>query len=462
MPTVWSERAEFPGNHVRDVPFGKLPKILIASGYDFDCVNDDLLRHHAEVRDGKLVINGYSYSVLILPRVLFLAPETLAVVERFVRGGGTVFALNTLPEKTTGLMQHVEREQQLSKMIQAVFETTGGEKKVGSGVTYFMPDCGGFNYLPGPAGGAVEWSATEPLTPAYTKFIAALRERLTPGFEIVGKPLSDGLTFRHSRVGGVDVWFICNLQPNAARTEIILNTREHFPQIWNPMTGQIHAAAKSRVTADGRLALTVDLQPWESFFALLTAQPDKSLAPARELRLRKSYPVAGTWTVDFNGLGGMTNRLELSKLADWTTLPGLKDFSGTARYTLEVGLPANLTDKKQAAFLDLGQVHEVAQVWINGTDAGQVWMQPYQVEVTGLLKPGKNKIQITVANLLWNYAAGLTLPTPIPPELQAHYGATWSKDYYSGGWATSPAAKKGNKNDRLPSGLIGPVVISAE
>jgi hypothetical protein len=457
MPTVWSERAEFPCSHVRDVPFGKLLKILIASGYDFDCANDDLLQHRSEIRDGNIVINGYSYSVLVLPRVLFLAPETLAIVDRFVRSGGTVFALNTLPEKAPGLLQHAKREQQLAGMIQTLFETKGGDKKVGAGKTYFMPDCDGFDYLTRWSPGSVEWSATEPLSPAYAKFIATLRERLTPDFEIVGKPLSDGLTFRHSRIGGVDTWFICNLQPNPARTEVILNTKERCPQIWNPMTGQITAATKFRVTAEGRLALTVDLQPWESHFAILTAQPEAALTPARELRPDKSYPVTGTWAVEFSGLGGFQKAMALPSLADWTTLPGLEDFSGHAQYTLDVGLPANVTDKNKPVFLDLGAVHEVAQVRVNGADAGKVWMQPYQVEVTGLLRPGKNIIQVTVANLLWNYAAGMKQPNPIPAELQEHYGTTWKQAY--NGWGSLQSAKKRNKNDRLPSGLLGPVTL---
>ena len=455
MPTVWSERAEFPVSHIRDVPFGKLPKILVASGYDFDCVNDDLLQHHSEICDGKIIINGYTYSALILPRVRFLAPETLAVVERFARGGGAVFALNTLPQKTTGLLQHTEREQQLAEMMQTLFEAKGGARKVGAGMTYFLPACGGFDYLTHWSPGSIEWEATEPLTPAYAQFIAALREHLIPDFEMADKPLSDGLTFRHTRIGGVDAWFICNLQPNAVRTEIILNTKERCPQIWNPMSGQIHAAAKSRVTADGRLVMAVDLQPWESFFALLTAQPDAALPPACELRQDNSYPVAGTWAVEFSGLGGIQKKMEFPKLVDWTTLPELKNYSGTAQYSLEMDLPANVASENKTVLLDLGEVREVAQVWVNGMDAGKVWMQPYQVDVTKLLKPGKNKIQISVANLLWNYAAGLTRPNPIPQELQAYYGTNWEQHY--SGWNSLQAEKQHFKNDRLPSGLLGPV-----
>lgn len=457
MPTVWSERTEYPVSELRDIPFGNLPKALVASGYDFDLVNDDLLQHHSEVKDGKLVINGFAYKVLILPRVLFLSPETLAVIQRFVKEGGTVFALNTLPDKSTGFVGHEEHDKKLRSMIQALFATDGGEKKVGEGMTWFLPACDGFDYLKRWSPGAKEWEATPPLTPAFAEFIKGLKSRLTPAFEIKGTPLSNGLTFRHTRIGPVDAWFVCNLQPTAEKTEIILNSKDHFPQIWNPLTGAIHAAPASRVTEDGRLALPVDLQPWESLFVLLTPKADPTLAPAPDFQQKASFPIEGSWAVEFNGLGGVKAQLDLPKLADWTTLPGLKDFSGTGLYTREVELPADFTEKDKTVFLDLGEVHEVAEVRINGTSAGAVWMQPYRINISGMLRPGKNKIQILVANLLWNYAASLTEPTPIPEELHEHYGTTWKQNY--NGWDSLQAVKKNNKNDRRPSGLLGPVTL---
>ena len=455
MPTVWSERVEYPCKHVRDVPFGSLLKTLTASGYDFDMVNDDLLLNHSEVKDGRLVINGFSYSVLILPRVRFMSPETLAVIDRFARSGGTVFALNTLPEKSTGLVGHEERDKKLGGLVQSLFAAGGGEKKVGDGMTWFLPGCDGFDYLTKWSPGAVEWSPTPPLSPAYADFIKALRSRLAPDFEIVGTPLSNGLTFRRTRVGQVDVWFITNLQPTQEKAEIILNSKDRFPQIWNPMTGAIHAAAKSSVTADGRLSLPLDLQPWESLFVLLTPKADPSLSPAPDFQKNASFSVEGTWALELKGLGGMQAKMDLPKLVDWTTLPGLKNFSGTGLYTIEVDVPADFTAK--TVFLDLGQVQEVAEVRINGAAAGVAWMQPYRVDVSGKLKPGKNRIQVVVANSLWNYAAGMDKPNPIPEELQAHYGTTWKQAY--NGWNSLQAIKKNKNNDRLPSGLLGPVTL---
>ena len=58
--TAWSERALW-GNDRRVMPYGNLAKTLVANGYDFDIVNDDLLQHRAQFRDGRVEINGYPY-----------------------------------------------------------------------------------------------------------------------------------------------------------------------------------------------------------------------------------------------------------------------------------------------------------------------------------------------------------------------------------------------------------------
>jgi hypothetical protein len=453
MPTVWSEQASFQDHdRVRNVPFGPLPKLLVASGYDFDCVNDDLLQHSATIRDGQLTINGYSYSVLILPRVLTLAPETLAVIERFVRAGGTVFALETLPARSDTLINHQQRDQAVADALGRLFNSQGGARAVGAGWTYFLPGCDGF-VPPVFNPRSVDWTPTAAPTPAYAEFIRDLKSRLTPAFEIAGTPLSSGLTFRHSQIGPVDAWFICNLQPTAQAGQITLKTRGRFAQAWDPMTGAIHSLPDAHRTADGRLALEIDLQPWESMEVLTTAAPDSSLAPAPKLAQAASLPVEGTWQLQFSGLGGAQKQLTLDHLADWRTLAGLRDFSGGATYSIDFDVPTAITHG--TAWLDLGEVHEVADVQVNGREAGTAWMEPYRVNVTGCLKPGRNRLDIHVVNLLWNYAAGLKQPTPIPAELQEHYGSADDPNY--SGWKSLQDIKTKYQDDRLPSGLLGPV-----
>ena len=469
MPTLWSERFEFPCKHVRDLPFGKLPKILVANGYDFDCVNDDLLLRHAAIKDGKLVINGYQYSVLLLPRVLTLSPETLRVVERFARSGGTVFALKTLPGRSPSMVGHKENDATLQTLRDQLFAAGGGAKKTGRGVCYFLPECDGFEYLSVWSPGSVEWEPTAPLSPAYAEFIRLLRSHATPDFEIAGVPQSNGLTFRRSRIGPVDCWFICNLQPHRHAGEVTLNSRHGAPQTWDALTGKIAPLSDHRFAVDGRIVLSLTLEPWASTFVLLTPPAKKSEAAVASASRSAAkagtaragglvIPISGPWRVSLVGLAGARAAFDWTALPDWREVKELRNFSGTGMYrtTFALDLPVGARLPGEC-MLDLGAVHEVAAVRLNGVAVGTVWMQPYRLDLAAAIRPGINELEIEVVNGLWNYAAGMEKPTPIPKELHAHYGATASKTYRS--WETWQGVKQTKKNDRLPSGMLGPVAL---
>jgi hypothetical protein len=459
-PTMWSERFEYPTRHVRDLAFGHLPKTLVANGYDFDFANDDLLLNHAEIKNGKLVINGFDYSVLILPRVLCLAPETLEKIEQFARAGGTVFALNTLPTHSDGWKNHAARDARLAAVRDRLFASDGGKRTIGEGgVTWFMPDCDGFEYMDAWRPGAHEPEPTPPLSPAYKSFIEALRSRLTPDFEIADKSQSDGLTFRRSIVGDIDVWFITNLQPHPRKTSIMLKTQEKQPQIWDAMDGSIRAADGFDFAPDGRVTVDVKLEPWESKFILLTPQ-ESVLPPPAHARIafdeRIIGPVNGPWAVAFRGLGGQTADLKLDALKDWRELPDLQHFSGSATYETTFELNPETFGVKPDIMLDLGEVCDVATVIVNGVEAGRVWMYPYRVDISGLARPGVNTLEVVVANRLWNHTSGLKEPKPIPEHLHAHYGSTWDQQY--NGWNTM-VNQRNRHPELMPSGLIGPVRI---
>ena len=57
--------------------------------------------------------------------------------------------------------------------------------------------------------------------------------------------------------------------------------------------------------------------------------------------------------------------------------------------------------KKKKYLLDLGDVRELADVWLNGKALGIVWHQPFQVDITDAVQKGKNHLVIDVANE-WN------------------------------------------------------------
>ena len=109
----------------------------------------------------------------------------------------------------------------------------------------------------------------------------------------------------------------------------------------------------------------------------------------------------------------------------------------------QVLLPADWFTKKAELWLNLGDVKNIAEVFVNGKSLGIVWKKPFRVNVTGALKPGDNNLEIKVTNLWVNRLIGDAQPR------------VTNKITYT----TMPFYQANSK--LLPSGLLGPVQIVA-
>jgi len=89
-------------------------------------------------------------------------------------------------------------------------------------------------------------------------------------------------------------------------------------------------------------------------------------------------------------------------LANWDRW-GLTRFSGFLDYDLSFEVPALAPGEK--AIIDLGRLEHVAELWINGENAGQRMWPPFEFEATALLKPGMNHLKVRVGNLITNRLA---------------------------------------------------------
>ncbi|MEZ5072973.1 MAG: hypothetical protein R2751_19015 [Bacteroidales bacterium] len=86
--------------------------------------------------------------------------------------------------------------------------------------------------------------------------------------------------------------------------------------------------------------------------------------------------------------------------------PGIRYFSGTARYTRRIDAPESWFPGEARFWLDLGEVENLAEVFLNGTSLGIVWKKPFKVDVSDALKPGSNELEIRVTNLWVNRLIG--------------------------------------------------------
>ena len=92
--------------------------------------------------------------------------------------------------------------------------------------------------------------------------------------------------------------------------------------------------------------------------------------------------------------------------------------------------------------LDLGLVKEIAEVSVNGKPVGGIlWKPPYRADVTSVLNPGNNRLEVKITNLWPNRIIGDQQPN--------------AKQQYA--WLDYRPFKA--STPLLESGLLGPVKI---
>jgi hypothetical protein len=128
-------------------------------------------------------------------------------------------------------------------------------------------------------------------------------------------------------------------------------------------------------------------------------------------------------------------------LASWSENrdSGIKYFSGTATYSNTIDVPRSALAPGAHIWLDLGDVRELADVQVNGSDLGLLWKAPFRVDITRALAPGGNRLAVKVTNLWVNRLIG-----DRQPGTEKKFASTDFTPYK----ADSPL---------LPSGLLGPV-----
>jgi hypothetical protein len=82
-------------------------------------------------------------------------------------------------------------------------------------------------------------------------------------------------------------------------------------------------------------------------------------------------------------------------LGSWTRT-GLTYYAGGATYEKDFELVPGLRGKQ--VWLDCGEVGVTAEIWLNGQKTGERVWEPFALEVTKFLKPGKNQLRIVVTN----------------------------------------------------------------
>jgi hypothetical protein len=217
------------------------------------------------------------------------------------------------------------------------------------------------------------------------------------------------IDFIHRRVGEADVYFVCNQRPSPERVTCSFRVSGKQPELWDPVTGTIRTA-RAFAQRDGVTAVPLTFGPYGSRLVVFRdpiAATAQGPAEANAPEWQPCHEIRGPWKVAFDPRWGGPARVEFERLVSWTERPepGIQHYSGTATYrtTFDVsGPPAG----GRPIALDLGELHDVARVRLNGTDLGVVWAKPFRMDITDAVRSGKNAMEIDVTNSWRNRLVG--------------------------------------------------------
>lgn len=195
--------------------------------------------------------------------------------------------------------------------------------------------------------------------------------------------------------------------------------------------------------------------------------------PATSVTVPAPVTLDGPWRVAFQSGRGAPAAIDLPALQSLHLHEdaGVKYFAGTATYTRGLDVPAEFLAADRRVVLDLGRVEVLAEVWLNGGRAGEVWKEPYRLDVTDFVRAGTNDLEVRVTTLWPNRLIG---DEQLPPEnefgLRDEQGndphgivklPDWYKDGKAkpdGGRVTFTTWRFYDKDEPLlASGLLGPV-----
>ena len=208
-------------------------------------------------------------------------------------------------------------------------------------------------------------------------------------------PPTPHLYFCHRRTEKEDIYYLDNHSDKAVSGPAAFNTQYKYAEWWNPVTGQRYALP----------LLNLTLAPRESCFIVFSDTP--STAPLMPAAVQSEQVIDGPWKVLFDiKAGGPQQPVTFDVLTDWARHddPQIRYFSGTAVYSNTFTLKQK--DSKATYQLAFDGVNAAAQVLVNGQEAGTVWCSPWTLDITPYIKKGKTRLEIRVANSLWNRLVG--------------------------------------------------------
>lgn len=436
----------------------------LPAGYDYDYINSEVIEKHLRVKDGRFVLpDGMSYRLLVLPESATMRPAVLEKIGRLAAAGGPI--LGPAPTRSPSLENFPAADEQVKTLAAEIWKNPG--VMTGMNLTQAFERLKVTPDVVVPAD--VLWKhradetadiyfLTNTRASARTETISFRTSDRSPELWWPETGKIQALADYRLADGRLEV--PVSLDPHGSVFVVFRTPRTSDQRVTPQNPGSLkilkasYAAkdgtAATDVTAilsaairDGRLDFPVENEALGGDPAYLkekqlsveftsAGKPGTLTLPEHgRLQLPASPELKGPWTVGFPG-----RSLAFDKLISWTEHPdaGIKYFSGSATYSKRF----TLSDLKSPIQLDLGSVHAIAKVRVNGKEIATLWKEPYRTDITAALRQGSNTLEVEVVNSWHNRLVGDHQPGATPATFTTH------NKYHAG-------------TPLQPAGLLGPV-----
>ena len=385
-------------------------------GYSYDYMNAEVIENRMHVQNGRLTLpDGMNYGILVLPKMKTMRPEVLKKIIQLVKEGAVV--LGPKPDRSPSLENYPEADKEVKKLSAELWGNINGTSvKV-------------HHYGKGMVIDGMGMQAALNLI------------KVAPDYKTSG---NDSTLFIHRKLKDEDIYFISNQTEKTISINPTFRVTGKSPELWDATNGAMRNLPVYSFNDDGT-SVPLTLQPLQSAFIVFR----KAVKNANSKSVIANFPkpvstkeINGPWLVKFDRkMRGPKNPVVFNQLTDWTKTKNdsIRYYSGTAVYTKIFQAPQ--LKKGEKLFLNLGNLIAMAKVKVNDVYVGGAWTPPYELDITNAIKPGENKLEISVVNNWMNRLIGdLNLPQT--------ERKTWvSFDPYKAG------------SQPQTSGLLGPVVL---
>jgi hypothetical protein len=397
------------------VPYWEKLKNEVPEGYDYDYVNAEILQRF-EVENGELVLpSGMRYKVLVLPEKQTMSLAILTKIASLVKKGATI--VGPKPVKSPSLMGYPGDDVAIYTLANELWGAADGK------------------YIYQTTYGLGKIFNNAPLLGILGQF------NIKPDVTYSKPNMDTKLNWIHRKTADADIYFVLNVRNHPEDLLVNFRIEGKKSELWYSDLGT--SKPVSYKMANGTTQLKLKLGPQESVFVVF-----KDLEERKEVEITERKPVeiqtlAQNWKVSFSENIKEPISLTFDRLVSWSNRPeeGIKFFSGTASYTIEFDIDQSMVGKN--IMLDLGNVKDIATVLANGKELTTLWKLPYQVDLSKIIRLGKNNLEIKVTNQWDNRIIG---DKTLPNERKV--------------LSFIPSFGSGQKLKE--SGLLGPVVLKLQ